>query len=250
MIPVAASAALSAVSSLASIFNATSSSSTPTSGTSSSSSSATTNTDPTDSNGTVSQADFMQLLVAQLQNQDPLNPLDSADFAAQLAQFSSLQQLTEINAELKGGTTGGGAGLDAVGFLGKMVEGTSSTISVANGASTALGYTLPAAGDVHAHIVNANGQTVVGDIDLGQQDAGSYTFDLSKIPNAPQLSDGTYTVTLASVDASGKASAVGTIGGGIVTGVDLSGSTPTLLIGSQSIALSDIKEVVEPPSGS
>ena len=43
---------------------------------------------------------FMKMLIAQLQNQDPLNPLDSANFSAQLAQFSSLQQLTEINGHL------------------------------------------------------------------------------------------------------------------------------------------------------
>ena len=51
-------------------------------------------------NDVVNQAEFMKLLVAQLQNQDPLNPLDSANFSAQLAQFSSLEQLTQINQKL------------------------------------------------------------------------------------------------------------------------------------------------------
>src|SRR5207247_1355146 len=79
-------------------------------------------------NDIVNQADFMQLLIAQLQNQDPLNPLDSANFSAQLAQFSSLQQLTEINQRLANdGSTGTGAArFEAVGFLGKDVEGVSA----------------------------------------------------------------------------------------------------------------------------
>ena len=44
--------------------------------------------------------DFLTLLVTQLQNQDPLNPMESQDFTAQMAQFSSLEQLFDVNASL------------------------------------------------------------------------------------------------------------------------------------------------------
>jgi len=245
MIPVAASAALSAASSLASILGAASGSNT--SNTSATSSTGTANSTTKTNGNDVNEADFMQLLVAQLQNQDPLNPLDSANFAAQLAQFSSLQQLTEINGTLKSSSgAGGSSGLDAVGFLGKQVQGASSSVEVKSGTATTLGYTLSGAGDVHARIVDAGGKTVVGDLDLGTQQAGSQTLDLSKIPNAAHLADGTYTVSLAQIDAAGKASAVSTTGGGIVTGVDLSGKTPTLIIGSRRIVLTDVTQVQEP----
>src|SRR6185436_5267244 len=98
MIPLAASAAISAAGSVASLL----------------ASSAADDPKPAKAGDSVNQADFIQLLVAQLQNQDPLNPLDSANFSAQLAQFSSLQQLTEINQHLKDapGSNGQGTGLE------------------------------------------------------------------------------------------------------------------------------------------
>ncbi len=244
MIPIAASAALSAAGSLASILGATASSS---SGSAAANAGSSTTTAKGDN---VTQADFMQLLVAQLQNQDPLNPLDSADFAAQLAQFSSLQQLTEINTSLKSATgvngAGGSSGLDAVGFLGKQVEGASDAVEITQGTGTTLGYTLSGTGDVHVRILDANGNTVAPDLDLGTQTAGAHTLDLGKLPNAPKLADGTYTVMLASVDGGGTASAVSTVGGGTVTGLDLSGKTPTLIIGSRRIALTDVTQVQQP----
>jgi len=248
MIPVAASAALSAASQLASILGAATGSSSTSSTSNSSSTSPSSSASAAATNGAnVTEADFMQLLIAQLQNQDPLNPLDSADFAAQLAQFSSLQQLTEINSTLKSSSgTGGSAGLDAVGYLGKQVLGATSSVDVKSGTATTLGYTLSGAGDVHMRIVDGSGKTVAADIDLGSQNAGSYTLDLSKIPNMPKLDDGTYTVSLAQVDSTGKATAVSTVGSGIVTGVDLSGSSPTLILGGRSIPLTSVTQVQEP----
>ena len=49
---------------------------------------------------TVTQDEFLKLLIAQLQNQDPMKPMDNQEFAAQLAQFNSLGQLIEINSKL------------------------------------------------------------------------------------------------------------------------------------------------------
>ena len=100
MIPVAASAVLSAASSLASILGAaTGSSSTPsTSNSSKTSSSASGSTSAAATNGAnVTEADFMQLLIAQLQNQDPLSPTDSNQFVSQLTSYSQLEQLIGIH---------------------------------------------------------------------------------------------------------------------------------------------------------
>jgi flagellar basal-body rod modification protein FlgD len=200
-------------------------------------------------NDVVNQADFMQLLIAQLQNQDPLNPLDSANFSAQLAQFSSLQQLTEINQHLadqgSGGT--GPARFDAVGFLGKQVVGKSSAITVTQGTATGLDYTLAAGSNVEARIVDSGGHTVASLV-LGPQAAGAHHFDPGSVAGAPTLPDGTYTVQL-TVPPSGTSTdptPVETTVGGAVTGIDLSGDTPVLLIGESRLALTDVRQVKEP----
>jgi len=57
--------------------------------------------------GQIGQEEFLNLLVHQLQNQDPLNPMKSEEFAVQLAQFSSLEQLIQINKNLEQGGVDG-----------------------------------------------------------------------------------------------------------------------------------------------
>ena len=69
--------------------------STTTSATSSTGTSATSS-----SNTTVNENDFLQLLIAQMQNQDPLNPMDGTQYVAELAQFSSLQELQDLNTNM------------------------------------------------------------------------------------------------------------------------------------------------------
>lgn len=238
MIPLAAQAAISAAGSLASMVDAA------TSATNASPSAKSQST--TKPGGEVNQADFMQLLVAQLQNQDPLNPLDSANFSAQLAQFSSLQQLTEINQHLKDSTGAGGpgTGFEAVGFLGRDVRGASDTVAVQGSAASTLDYTLASAGTVQAKIVDASGRTVAT-VALGTQNAGAHTLDLATVADAPSLEDGVYKVQLFAGDGNGTATRVATLGGGVVTGVDLSGDSPVLLIGDRRLALTDVREVKE-----
>ena len=66
----------------------------------------------------------------------------------------------------------------------------------------------------------------------------------------PKLADGTYSVQLFLGDGNGNATPVEAMGGGVVTGVDLSGASPVLLVGDRRIAVTDVREVrVQPPAG-
>ena len=76
--------------------------------------------------------DFMKLLMTQLQNQDPLNPMDHQEFATQLSQFASLEKLTQIGGgieKLQGGM-GEEAKLQALGMIGKQVKAGSSELTL------------------------------------------------------------------------------------------------------------------------
>ena len=84
-----------------------------------------TTTDSTTSSTDLSDTDFMTLLIAQLENQDPLNPMEDTDMLGELAQFSSLEQLTAVNETLESMAEAFNAQLvnSAVSFIGLDVRG-------------------------------------------------------------------------------------------------------------------------------
>jgi flagellar basal-body rod modification protein FlgD len=243
----AAASLLQTVSSLASPSSTSSSGSAASSGAGATSASgAATGTSATQGNDQLGQSDFLRLFVTQLQNQDPLNPMDSSQFASQLAQFSSLEQLVQINQHLASQTssTGASSQFDAVSFLGRQVSASGDGIAVTGGNATTVDYTLGASGGVTGVILDANGNQVAS-LDLGEQAAGDHTLDLSKISNPPHLPDGSYTVQLSEQSGTADPVAVATRISGVVTGVDLSSSDPVLLIGDLKVPLSKVTLVKE-----
>ena len=101
-------------------------------------------TSQTTTTKTLGKDDFMKLLLAQLKNQDPLKPLDGTDFAAQLAQFSSLEQLSNMNTELKNLSVNQMTMnyAQSVNMIGKDVVTNSGNSLVVSGPTTDLNYKL------------------------------------------------------------------------------------------------------------
>lgn len=199
-----------------------------------------------DRNDVIGQQEFLTLLVTQLQNQDPLNPLDSADFSAQLAQFSSLEQLMQINQRLEDlGDDGSSGQIDPVALLGREVSAVGSSIAVESGAASGLAYTLETAGQVSIEISDAGGNVVQSAV-LGSQSAGEQRLDLAQVPALGVLADGVYSVRLTVQGADGSTSEIATRVEGVVTGVDLDGDAPVLRIGPLQIPLTDVRAVRGP----
>ncbi len=109
-----------------------------------------------------SQDDFLKLLITQLQNQDPLEPMDNQEFATQLATFNSLGQLIEINDKLGAMTNGQGsmAQYNAASLIGKQITSAGNQVSVSAGAGSSVGYQLGAnAAKVVVTVYDANGES-------------------------------------------------------------------------------------------
>lgn len=153
------------------------------------------------------QSDFLTLMTAQLKNQDPFEPVDNTQMVAQMAQFSSLAGISEMNSTLKSlaDKMSGSSLTDALGYVGKTVltEG-----SVAYGRTTgglAGAVNLPDdASEAFVTIQNAEGETLKT-IALGEQAAGAVAFDWDgKLDSGEDAGSGPFTVKVSARDAEGK----------------------------------------------
>lgn len=190
--------------------------------------------------GDLGQAEFMSLLIAQLKNQDPESPVDSKEFAVQLAQFTQVEQLDKIYKKL-----GDSNGLSSMAsYLGNEVVLNGSDVGVKDGSGGTITVDLPqAAADLKVDFVDGNGE-VVGTKSLGTLQAGKQGVQLKDL-NIP---DGTYGVKVTAVSATGVTFAPDVSVSGIVTGI-LPGPDPKLIVGGQEISVSAIKELRVPSSG-
>lgn len=187
---------------------------------------------------------FLTLLTTQLRNQSPLDPLDTNQFTAQLVQFAGVEQQLKTNETLSSllSLNAAGTATNAVGFIG-------STIT-ADGATTRLEkdkaewqVNVPRGGVATITIKNASGsvvQTLTKSLVAGDQ---TYSWD-GTTSTAQKAPDGEYTITIDAKDTAGVAMTATTKIGGVVDGVDFTGSIPTLKIGSISVPIDQVKSVV------
>jgi len=194
---------------------------------------------------TLGRDDFLILLVAQLKHQDPLNPLDGTDFTAQLAQFSSLEQLftandrlTDISESMDLQKTG-----DVLDYIGKTVKTTDNTIPVENGETAPGAYNLEDKADVTVFILNADGLEVRR-IYEGWQNAGEHDLVWDGRDNDGRMvDDGVYTFELEARDKEGFVVPYNTYLTGEVTGVTYERGMPYLMVGNNLVSPSSVVEV-------
>lgn len=196
--------------------------------------------------------DFLLLLVTQLSNQDPLNPMDGQEFAAQLAQFSSLEQLVTMNDSIaQNGEINGllaqsiNSGV-ASGLIGKEIEANGNALQLKEGATNKLRFDLgEAAATVSIEIFNEAG-VKVRTIENGQRAAGEqdYVWDGTD-DEGKKLATGNYTFEVKASDAEGNDIGVTTYTRGLVDRVSFGRDGILLWIGQTSIAMGDVSSVSE-----
>jgi flagellar basal-body rod modification protein FlgD len=187
---------------------------------------------------------FLTLLVTQLRNQDPLSPLQPHEFAAQLAQFTSVEQLTQLNTAMssQGQQTQLMSGLIqtqfGAGLLGRDVLAESDRIEIPSSGSAKLTADVGGSGGVATLNLTDDKGHIVATRDLGSLPPGRQVLTLPS-----DLPPGKFHVAIAVEGAGGSHPTVKTYLDGTVGGIDFSGSEVTLRIGGIDVPLSSLLEI-------
>jgi flagellar basal-body rod modification protein FlgD len=188
---------------------------------------------------------FLQLLTTQLQNQNPLDPLDTNQFTQQLVEFAGVQQQLNTNDSLATlvslqQTT---QSTQALGFVGKTAVVKGGTAPLTN-STAAWQVSIPTASVITINIANSTGQTVfTGSYDAAAGNNQPFSWN-GQGNDGTQYPDGNYTLTATAKDAGGNTVAVTTAIEGTVNSVDLTQSPPLLSIGGQTYTVSQIQSIV------
>lgn len=188
---------------------------------------------------------FLQLLTTQLKNQDPLSPLDSNDFTAQLTQMAGVEQQLLTNDLLQALLNQGAGGLDgAVSYIGKEVTAAGSATRLQDGAANWSYELATNAADARLEVLDSTG-AVVWSGEAPDLDAGVHDFEWDGRNSAgAQLPDGgVYTLRVAATTASGQTVDSQVLIRGIVTAVELYDGEPYVTVGGSIVPLSQVISV-------
>lgn len=205
-------------------------------------------TPKTGDNSVMGKDDFLTLLVAQLQHQDPLNPSESTEFTAQLAQFSSLEQLQNIDATLTGFEVYQSTlnNIESSGFIGKTVTAAGSMFGVNAGEADPVQFELANDADsVYVQIYDNFGNFVT-DIQAGALQAGDQQVSWNaENANGDPVEDGIYSFTVMAMNTDGDIVNSTSYTTGTVTGIDYKTGATNLLINDHEVPISSVIRIEE-----
>jgi flagellar basal-body rod modification protein FlgD len=188
---------------------------------------------------------FLTLLTTQLQNQNPLDPLDTNQFTQQLVEFAGVQQQLNTNDSLATlvSLQQTAQSTQALGFVGKTAVVSGSTAALTDSTAT-WQLSVPTASTVNITIASSTGQTVfTGSYSAAAGNNQPFTWN-GQGSDGTQEPDGNYTMTATAKDASNNTVAITTAIQGVVSSVDLTQSPPLLSIGGQTYTVNQIQSIV------
>jgi flagellar basal-body rod modification protein FlgD len=190
---------------------------------------------------------FLTMLVAQMQNQDPLNPAEGTEFSTQLAQFSQLEQAMNTNTNLENliETMSSGSETNLEGHLGKEVLASVNAIEVDGGEAVGGYYTMEEHGDVRVNIYDKSGRRI-RTLYPGQKDPGSHAVSWDGLDsNGNKVEDGTYNYEVLANSGTGFQSVQTTVNGK-VDGIIYKDGTAYLQVGGAFVRPDSVIKVWEP----
>jgi flagellar basal-body rod modification protein FlgD len=213
------------------------------------SSSSTSQTDNATKSLTDTYNNFLTLLTKQLQNQDPLNPMDTAQFTQQLVSFSAVEQQINSNKNLEKliGLQSATNAFGAVSFLGNRVAVDSDQVSLQKGKASFQYEIDHSASRAVLKVMDSRGQTVL--VQEANKGIGSYNVDWNgKDAFGNQLPDGQYQVAVSYEDDQGKAYAAKITSFGIVDSTEIHDGEVKLFVGNVGFPIDKILKVTKPAS--
>lgn len=200
--------------------------------------------------GILGKDDFLKILVTQLRNQNPLDPINGAEFASQLAQFSSVEQLFNISSNLEASIE-----LDlllnqainntmATTLIGKTVRAFGNSIAHIAGEKSTLNYTLSgAAKNVTLQIQDASG-TTVRTIELSEQVSGGHDYEWDgKDDLGNEVAEGAYQFSVSATDIEGNSVTADTFVIGVIDSIRYQGGSAVLILGGIEVNLGSVVEI-------
>ncbi len=194
--------------------------------------------------------DFLKLLVTQLQNQDPTEPMDTTQFTDQIFQLSTVEQSINQNNNLEeliqifGNSQNG----YIVSYVGKLVEVEGTRVELAEQGATRFAYELPeGANAAFVQIFDDRGNTVFLGEGPTKTGRNSVTWD-GLNADGERANPGNYNVKVSIQDSEGNLQEISTFVGGRVEGLNLNEEPPTLLVNGEEIPLDSVNFIGEPVS--
>jgi flagellar basal-body rod modification protein FlgD len=188
---------------------------------------------------------FLTLLTTQLQNQNPLDPLDTNQFTQQLVEFAGVQQQLNTNDSLATlvSLQQTAQSTQALGFVGQTAVVNGNTATLTNSTAT-WDLSVPSNATTNITITNNVGQTVFSG-SFAVTAGNNQAFVWNGVGNdGTQFPPGSYTLSATAVDASNNPVAVTTQVQGVVTSIDLTKSPPLLTINGQTFTVNQIQSIV------
>lgn len=188
---------------------------------------------------------FFNLLVKQLQYQDPLNPMENTEFTGQLAQFTSLETLSRMDTNLQkfSDLQTSTNSIQAVSFIGKSVNAQGNVLNYTGGNAN-INFTLDAkAADVRVKIYTEDG-SLVRTIDVQGVPKGDMQYVWNgQNDDGQAVNGGRYRYTVQALDYEGKQVGTTSYVMGEVTGVRYDKGTTYLIIGDKEVTISDVEKI-------
>ncbi len=193
---------------------------------------------------------FMKLMLTQMKYQDPTNPMQNHEMAAQLAQFSTLEQMSNINQTLDAMKNNQKPQTDfqALNFIGKRVSGDSSKLVRSNGDKFHdFNFELMnEAAEVSVQVKDAEGNTIRTLKATNQKKGPSSVSWNGLTEDGAAARPGEYRFVIEAKNTAGAKIVAKTQFDGKITGLNFTNAGPILMVGTQTIKMQDVKKIYEP----